>query len=49
MKCFRGLPEGLDAFRRTKRVVVFHRPSGQGWWYPCPDVWFLDAGGRGVG
>lgn len=38
--------QGLDAFRRTKMVIVDHRPAIQGWWYPYPDDWFLDAGGR---
>jgi acyl-CoA reductase-like NAD-dependent aldehyde dehydrogenase len=36
---------GLDSFRRTKMVVMDHRPVRQGWWYPYPDDWFLDAGG----
>jgi acyl-CoA reductase-like NAD-dependent aldehyde dehydrogenase len=38
--------QGLDAFRRTKMVIVDHRPAIQGWWYPYPDDWFLDTGGR---
>ncbi len=38
--------QGLDAFRRTKMVVLDHVPVRQGWWYPYPDEWFLDAGGR---
>lgn len=38
--------QGLDAFRRTKMVIMDHRPVRQGWWYPYPDDWFLDAGGR---
>jgi acyl-CoA reductase-like NAD-dependent aldehyde dehydrogenase len=38
--------QGLDAFRRTKMVIIDHRPQIQGWWYPYPDDWFLDAGGR---
>jgi acyl-CoA reductase-like NAD-dependent aldehyde dehydrogenase len=37
---------GLDAFRRSKMVVIDHRPTIQGWWYPYPDSWFHDAGGR---
>lgn len=37
---------GLDAFRRSKMVIVDHKPVRQGWWYPYPDDWFLDAGGR---
>jgi acyl-CoA reductase-like NAD-dependent aldehyde dehydrogenase len=40
--------QGLDAFRRTKMVVLDHKPVRQGWWYPYPDDWFLDAGGRNV-
>ncbi|MFN0114252.1 MAG: aldehyde dehydrogenase family protein [Paracoccaceae bacterium] len=38
--------QGLDAFRRTKMVIIDHKPSIQGWWYPYPDDWFLDGGGR---
>jgi acyl-CoA reductase-like NAD-dependent aldehyde dehydrogenase len=38
--------QGLDAFRRTKMVVIDHKPTRQGWWYPYPDDWFLDNGGR---
>lgn len=38
--------QGLDAFRRSKMVIVDHKPVRQGWWYPYPDDWFLDAGGR---
>ncbi|PKP76017.1 MAG: aldehyde dehydrogenase [Alphaproteobacteria bacterium HGW-Alphaproteobacteria-6] len=38
--------QGLDAFRRTKMVIIDHKPVRQGWWYPYPDDWFLDAGGR---
>lgn len=38
--------QGLDAFRRTKMVVIDHKPVRQGWWYPYPDDWFLDGGGR---
>lgn len=37
---------GLDAFRRSKMVILDHKPVRQGWWYPYPDDWFLDAGGR---
>jgi acyl-CoA reductase-like NAD-dependent aldehyde dehydrogenase len=40
--------QGLDAFRRSKTVVIDHRPRRQGWWYPYPEDWFLDAGGRHV-
>ena len=38
--------QGLDAFRRTKMVILDHKPVRQEWWYPYPDEWFLDAGGR---
>ncbi|MEM9439236.1 MAG: aldehyde dehydrogenase family protein, partial [Pseudomonadota bacterium] len=38
--------QGLDAFRRSKMVVIDHRPVIQDWWYPYPDDWFYDAGGR---
>ncbi|MEO0783068.1 MAG: aldehyde dehydrogenase family protein [Pseudomonadota bacterium] len=38
--------QGLDAFRRSKMVILDHKPVRQDWWYPYPDVWFLDAGGR---
>ncbi len=38
--------QGLDAFRRTKMVIMDHKPVRQGWWYPYPDDWFLDSGGR---
>ncbi len=38
--------QGLDAFRRTKMVIIDHRPVRQGWWYPYPDDWFLQSGGR---
>ncbi len=37
---------GLDAFRRSKMVIIDHKPVIQGWWYPYPDEWFYDAGGR---
>jgi hypothetical protein len=37
---------GLDAFRRSKMVIIDHKPAIQGWWYPYPDDWFYDAGGR---
>lgn len=37
---------GLDTFRRTKMVILDHKPVRQDWWYPYPDDWFLDAGGR---
>ncbi len=38
--------QGLDAFRRSKMVVIDHRPVVQDWWYPYPDEWFRQAGGR---
>jgi len=38
--------QGLDAFRRSKMVVIDHKPVRQGWWYPYPDDWFYDEGGR---
>ena len=37
---------GLDGFRRSKTVILDHRPSRQDWWYPYPDDWFLESGGR---
>ncbi|MGB7270730.1 MAG: aldehyde dehydrogenase family protein [Albidovulum sp.] len=37
---------GLDTFRRTKMVILDHKPIRHDWWYPYPDEWFLDAGGR---
>ena len=37
---------GLDAFRRSKMVVIDHKPAIQEWWYPYPDDWFDDNGGR---
>jgi acyl-CoA reductase-like NAD-dependent aldehyde dehydrogenase len=37
---------GLDTFRRSKMVIIDHKPVRQGWWYPYPDDWFYDAGGR---
>lgn len=37
---------GLDTFRRSKMVILDHRPVRHEWWYPYPDEWFLDAGGR---
>ena len=38
--------QGRDAFRRSKMVILDHKPARQGWWYPYPDDWFLDGGGR---
>lgn len=37
---------GLDTFRRSKMVILDHRPVRHEWWYPYPDDWFLEAGGR---
>jgi acyl-CoA reductase-like NAD-dependent aldehyde dehydrogenase len=38
--------QGMDAFRRSKMVIIDHKPVLQGWWYPYPDDWFHDTGGR---
>jgi acyl-CoA reductase-like NAD-dependent aldehyde dehydrogenase len=38
--------QGLDAFRRSKMVIIDHKPVRQGWWYPYPEGWFLESGGR---
>ncbi|MCU9839983.1 aldehyde dehydrogenase family protein [Ruegeria sp. WL0004] len=38
--------QGLDAFRRSKMVILDHKPVVQDWWYPYPDDWFLETGGR---
>ncbi len=38
--------QGLDAFRRSKMVIIDHKPVVQDWWYPYPDAWFRKAGGR---
>lgn len=37
---------GLDTFRRSKMVIIDHKPVVQGWWYPYPDEWFYEHGGR---
>lgn len=37
---------GLDTFRRAKMVIIDHKPVVQDWWYPYPDEWFYDIGGR---
>jgi acyl-CoA reductase-like NAD-dependent aldehyde dehydrogenase len=37
---------GLDTFRRSKMVVIDHKPQIQGWWYPYPDEWFYESAGR---
>lgn len=38
--------QGLDAFRRSKMVIIDHKPVRQDWWYPYPDEWFRKTGGR---
>jgi acyl-CoA reductase-like NAD-dependent aldehyde dehydrogenase len=38
--------QGLDAFRRSKMIVIDHKPVIQDWWYPYPDSWFRETGGR---
>ncbi|MER8567279.1 aldehyde dehydrogenase family protein [Mesorhizobium sp. M0924] len=38
--------QGLDAFRRSKMVIIDHRPAIKDWWYPYPDSWFRETGGR---
>jgi acyl-CoA reductase-like NAD-dependent aldehyde dehydrogenase len=36
--------QGLDAFRQFKMVIIDHKPSLQGWWYPYPeDVFYPDG------
>ena len=37
---------GLDAFRSPKMVVLNPVAKEADWWYPYPDDWFLDGGGR---
>lgn len=37
---------GLDAFRQPKMVILDPVAKEADWWYPYPDDWFLDAGGR---
>ncbi|MGR3742676.1 MAG: aldehyde dehydrogenase family protein [Pseudooceanicola nanhaiensis] len=37
---------GLDAFRSPRMVVLNPVAREADWWYPYPDDWFLDAGGR---
>lgn len=39
---------GLDTFRRSKMVILDHKPVRHEWWYPYPNDWFLDAGGRSM-
>lgn len=38
--------QGLDAFRKSKMVIMDHKPVRHDWWYPYPDDWFLESGGR---
>ncbi len=38
--------QGLDAFRRSKMVVIDHEPAVQDWWYPYPKDWFYKGKGR---
>ncbi len=38
--------QGMDAFRRSKMVIIDHKPALQEWWYPYPDAWFHETGGR---
>jgi acyl-CoA reductase-like NAD-dependent aldehyde dehydrogenase len=38
--------QGMDAFRRSKMVIIDHKPVIQDWWYPYPDSWFHDGAGR---
>ncbi len=37
---------GLDTFRRSKMVIIDHKPVIQEWWYPYDDDWFYDEEGR---
>ena len=38
--------QGLDAFRRTKMVIIDHKPQIHEWWYPYDNSWFYSGGGR---
>ncbi|MDE1174362.1 MAG: aldehyde dehydrogenase family protein [Parvibaculaceae bacterium] len=38
--------QGMEAFRRAKMVIMDHKPAVQDWWYPYPDDWFHEIGGR---
>jgi acyl-CoA reductase-like NAD-dependent aldehyde dehydrogenase len=38
--------QGLDAFRRSKMVIIDHAPTIQDWWYPYPQDWFYKGKGR---
>lgn len=35
--------QGLDAFRRSKMVIIDHQPKVHDWWYPYPDDVFYRA------
>ncbi|MES3708698.1 aldehyde dehydrogenase family protein [Pseudomonas putida] len=35
--------QGLDAFRRSKMVIIDHQPQIQSWWYPYADDQFYRA------
>ncbi|WP_299356507.1 aldehyde dehydrogenase family protein [uncultured Shimia sp.] len=37
---------GLEAFRQPKMVILDPVAKEADWWYPYPDDWFLNAGGR---
>ncbi|WP_406648724.1 aldehyde dehydrogenase family protein [Aliisedimentitalea scapharcae] len=37
---------GLDAFRQPKMVILDPVAKEADWWYPYPDDWFLESGGR---
>lgn len=37
---------GLDTFRQPKMVILDPIAKEADWWYPYPDDWFLDGGGR---
>lgn len=39
--------QGLDAFRRTKMVVLDHQAKQADWWYPYPDDWFYSGAAGG--
>jgi acyl-CoA reductase-like NAD-dependent aldehyde dehydrogenase len=35
--------QGLEAFRRSKMVIIDHQPKIQDWWYPyADDVFYRD-------
>lgn len=38
--------QGMDAFRRSKMVIIDHQPTIQFWWYPYPDEVFFDVAGH---